>query len=219
MWNCKCGNTCSDESHFCDKCGAKKPEFENIQDCQWFYYDDKKRVGPLSFDQMKEAIATGKISVDSLVWHQGLDEWKKASETSLHTILAMTVPPVLKKHSNDKWIWCLATIPLLVMYFLYSLVPSYEIYSVITNYTLIDLVVFVLNTLFFIFDLKYLIEARHLDKKMYSFILLIIMFVIPMIVPIYLLTRAIKTNKNFAPAIIWCVLYFPFIFYVLVHFK
>ncbi|MBE6871942.1 MAG: DUF4339 domain-containing protein [Ruminococcaceae bacterium] len=195
MWNCKCGNTCSDESHFCDKCGAKKTEFENIQDCQWFYYDDKKRVGPLSFEEMKEAITSGKIFADSLVWHQGLDEWKKASETSLQTFLVMTVPPVSKKLLNDKWIWCLATIPLVIMYILYFLFNIRD-----SSINLIDILVLVLNCLFLTLDTKYLENSGYHMRKW--------LFLGLIFIPLYLFIRPIKTNKNFAPAIVWCILFF-----------
>lgn len=210
MWNCKCGNTCSDESHFCAKCGAKKSEFENIQDCQWFYYDDKNRVGPLSFEEMKEAITSGKIFADSLVWHQGLDEWKKASETSLKQILTISSPAIPLNKISDKKLWMLSLIPGIsfIIYDLFASIASFLLYST----SLFPRVIFepligilLLLSLFLLFvlprillivsDSKYLkLSGYPLPRWAYLGILFI---------PFYIFVRARRSTKNYIPLIFW----------------
>lgn len=50
----------------------------------WFYLDDKSnQQGPIPFHKLKTRIIEGKVKNDSLIWSEGMDEWKKLNEVPL----------------------------------------------------------------------------------------------------------------------------------------
>ena len=42
----------------------------------YYYGKDEEKIGPLSLDELKKV----DIKDDTLVWHEGLKDWVKASE-------------------------------------------------------------------------------------------------------------------------------------------
>lgn len=44
---------------------------------QWFYADQGKSAGPVSEDEFQNLVASGKITPNTLVWHEGMAEWVK----------------------------------------------------------------------------------------------------------------------------------------------
>ena len=49
----------------------------------WFYSENDQAVGPVDVSAIKKLIQDGTINADTIVWREGLTEWKKLSETSL----------------------------------------------------------------------------------------------------------------------------------------
>lgn len=48
---------------------------------QWFYLDKNRlQVGPLPFHQLKKDWDDGAIKLDTLVWSEGMGEWKQVAE-------------------------------------------------------------------------------------------------------------------------------------------
>lgn len=45
---------------------------------QWYYAHDNQQQGPVNEVELKEFIATGKISPTTLVWHEGMENWATA---------------------------------------------------------------------------------------------------------------------------------------------
>ncbi|HSY42529.1 MAG TPA: RDD family protein [Candidatus Acidoferrum sp.] len=46
----------------------------------WFYVEQGKQNGPLSDEQFNEMVANGKITPDTLVWHEGMANWVPCRE-------------------------------------------------------------------------------------------------------------------------------------------
>ena len=59
----------------------------------WFYVIGTTKKGPLSIEQIKKLVGSGKIRSDTLVWREGLSEWTCLSNTEL----ADVAPPPLPK--------------------------------------------------------------------------------------------------------------------------
>ena len=58
---------------------------------KYFYSDGKEKHGPLSLDELKQK----NISNDTLVWFEGLDDWKPAGELEeMKPILELKPPPI-----------------------------------------------------------------------------------------------------------------------------
>jgi uncharacterized RDD family membrane protein YckC len=46
----------------------------------WFYVENGKSVGPIGDDQFRQLFQTGKVGPDTLIWREGMAEWKPARE-------------------------------------------------------------------------------------------------------------------------------------------
>lgn len=57
---------------------------------EWFYLDTtRNQIGPIPFHQLKKAWGEGIINPETLVWSQGLPDWKKVAELpSLRDLLS-----------------------------------------------------------------------------------------------------------------------------------
>jgi membrane protease subunit (stomatin/prohibitin family) len=60
---------------------------------RYFVAVDKEPQGPFDIDKIKTMIQDGSIQRDSLVWTEGMESWKKASDT-LSTLFRSTPPPL-----------------------------------------------------------------------------------------------------------------------------
>ncbi|MDI9641382.1 SPFH domain-containing protein [Kamptonema cortianum] len=62
---------------------------------QWFIAVDGQQHGPYTAEQMKEFSGSGRLSKDSLVWSEGMAEWKKAGDVPEATaFFGVTPPPI-----------------------------------------------------------------------------------------------------------------------------
>jgi uncharacterized membrane protein len=43
---------------------------------QWWYADDNKPVGPISDEEFQALVTAGKIGAQTLVWHEGMENWQ-----------------------------------------------------------------------------------------------------------------------------------------------
>ena len=46
----------------------------------WYYVDEGKQAGPISDEQLDEMFRSGKIKPESLLWREGMADWKSYSE-------------------------------------------------------------------------------------------------------------------------------------------
>ena len=68
---------------------------------QYYYAKNEEKIGPLSLDELKKV----DIKDDTLVWHEGLDDWVKAEDLKeLKSLLKTEAGENLKNESNgNKW--------------------------------------------------------------------------------------------------------------------
>jgi hypothetical protein len=65
----------------------------------YYYAKNEEKIGPLDLDELKKV----DIKYDTLVWHEGLDDWVKANELKELKSLFKTEPVEnLKNESNGK---------------------------------------------------------------------------------------------------------------------
>jgi len=63
---------------------------------EWFYVQDRQKVGPVSKEQIRSLYEQGTISGEDLVWTQGMSEWKPASQVQARfaaPAAAQSAPP------------------------------------------------------------------------------------------------------------------------------
>ena len=71
--------------------GVVPPPVPNIK---YYVAKDGKAVGPFDIETLKNMIPTGEFNPDTLIWKEGMPEWKKANT---ETDLAKLFPPVIPK--------------------------------------------------------------------------------------------------------------------------
>jgi len=65
---------------------------------KYFYSDGKEKHGPLTFDELKQV----NISKETLIWFEGLDEWKLAVDLDdMKPILELQPPPIFTNENNE----------------------------------------------------------------------------------------------------------------------
>ena len=190
----RCGKHVTYEAAFCQSCGSKlETAAQNINsETQWYYlYDDEQR-GPYSEDYIAELIEGKEIDRKTYVWRAGLNEWTMIENTELNHLVQNVIPSLPMSEISDKWLWALATIPIISEALMRQFMPS--IISSLDR----SIILVILNSLFILLDVAYLMK-RHIKLSAWlkTGILL---------VPIYLFGRAAKTNKHYAPGITWCIL-------------
>ncbi|HAG04604.1 MAG TPA: hypothetical protein DCG28_04100 [Lachnospiraceae bacterium] len=152
----------------------------------WYYYLGNVRKGPVSEKQIEDFVRDGVLERDSMVWREGFSEWLKIENTAFMSFIQQR--PAL----SDKWLWTLATVPLLVNFMLLKFIPE-------AGSTPITIIVIVLNTIFFLLDVNYLRE-NGVDAGAWMWLGLVL-------IPVYLFVRASKTTKNWGPGIVYTVLF------------
>jgi hypothetical protein len=60
---------------------------------QYFVALDGKQAGPFGAEALKEQIAAGRLTRDTLVWAEGMAEWTAASDVDAVAKLFGAVPP------------------------------------------------------------------------------------------------------------------------------
>ncbi|MFA6961090.1 MAG: RDD family protein [Opitutaceae bacterium] len=63
---------------------------------QWYYAIDGQRLGPVPHTELEHLVHAGKLSDDSLVWRQGMDQWQTLGELKAvePTLIAAAPPPL-----------------------------------------------------------------------------------------------------------------------------
>jgi hypothetical protein len=77
---------------------------------QWHFAVDGVRKGPISFAQMSSLVASGGVGPRTLVWCEGMDDWKEASQTALMN--SATPPPLNGQYVPNGMVWVLSVLPL-----------------------------------------------------------------------------------------------------------
>ncbi len=61
---------------------------------QWYYVKEGGQVGPVAESEMRELLRTGAVSPAGLVWTEGMEGWRGASE--VQGLTAMAPPPTIQ---------------------------------------------------------------------------------------------------------------------------
>ena len=100
---------------------------------------------------------------------------------------------------SEKWLWALATVPILISIVLgknwYKLMP----YSIAQHTYLLSIIVIVANIVFLTLDVS---EIKKSGKDVGAWI-----WTGLLLVPVYLYVREKNTNRNYAPLIVWGILF------------
>ena len=213
---CKyCGQEIADDSVFCEKCGKnikeaaidnrEKANTSNVDTSKtaaikepsreepntWYYLDGTEMGGPLTSETIRKNITNGIIDFDAKVRCSPSDPWTPLIDSPFADVVIKRTPATVSV--SDKWLWCLAVVPIAAMMLLYYLkaMPN--------ELTLKIVVPFALNVLFIYLDSKELMDKGFYPEEwMWMWIIL---------VPVYIVVREVKTNHNFVPAIISCFLF------------
>lgn len=187
----RCGNEIPDGAKYCTKCGNKvyPSESDNTYD-EWFYISNNVRSGPYQLETMINFVQTGQVTKETLVWKKGMYNWLPASQTELEQALRNTVPPMPKDIVSNKFAWSLATVPILVSWFVEMLGFPFWVITIST---------IALNIIFLMLDSDELNKSGlNVNSWMWMGVVL---------VPAYLFVRASKTNKQYGYAITWCIMF------------
>lgn len=66
---------------------------------KYFYSDGKEKFGPFSFEELKNE----KITKDTLIWFEGLEDWKSAKDISeFEEIFKLIPPPIIPEKMDLK---------------------------------------------------------------------------------------------------------------------
>lgn len=59
---------------------TRADESANQTDTEWFYAKGRNRLGPVTENELRTMLATGRIAGSDLVWNQSLEDWLPASQ-------------------------------------------------------------------------------------------------------------------------------------------
>ncbi len=62
-----------------------------MQDQSWYYAQGGQQKGPVTFDQLRQSVATGQVQPSDLVWTAGMNQWQPAG--TIQNLIAAPPPP------------------------------------------------------------------------------------------------------------------------------
>ena len=68
---------------------------QTSQDVSWWYESDSGKAGPIDLENLSELVQTGAISPETLVWTDGMAEWRRADSLPSIAEIFVHVPPPL----------------------------------------------------------------------------------------------------------------------------
>lgn len=191
MFCSRCGNEIPSEAKYCSKCGVQlnSAEANGVAD-EWFYISNNQRYGSFSKEAMIGFVQDGHISRETLVWKKGMLNWLPAAQTELIHTIKNVAPPLPNDVVSGKYAWSLATVPILISWFVEFIGFPFWVVTIST---------ISLNIVFLMLDSDELNKSGiNVNSWMWMGIVL---------VPAYLFVRASKTNKKYGYAITWCLMF------------
>jgi hypothetical protein len=82
----------------------------------WFYAVAGEKIGPIiNRSKLIELLTSGTIGRDTMVWRQGMDDWKPASQTDMwaYVSAARSPPPLPPTEVDNTLAWLIAFVPLI----------------------------------------------------------------------------------------------------------
>ncbi len=147
----------------------------------WYYSARGQRIGPLDREAVASQIFQGRITHDTLVWREGLPDWRRAAETELAGLLRGTSlgpPRLMGEAVNNGFVWIVAFLPYFVAF-----LPLFFAAFV--------------NAFFCVIDAQQLKKAGHDTKGMG--------IMAALLVPVYLFVRASRLRQSPSYAVVWVI--------------
>jgi len=169
----------------------------STQTTDWYYNLDGQRNGPISDDGIKELLADGTLSRESLVWKVGFDNWVPIAQTTLKMQIATVPPPLPCSVVKNGIVWTLAFFPIwgVILNHFIAKVTETDPNGFWFSFSFVAL-----NTFFCFWDKSNLQEAGH-DTKKFAWSM--------WLVPVYLFKRARALNQSLAYFITWMICFSP----------
>jgi GYF domain 2 len=60
----------------------------------WYYAEQGRAIGPMPLSELKQTLAKIEVSTDILVWHEGLQDWQRASGMPELAAIRKLPPPL-----------------------------------------------------------------------------------------------------------------------------
>lgn len=60
----------------------------------WYYHQNNQKIGPISFEELKELIEKGELSGSSLVWKTGTKDWVSVRDHNDLCVFIQEPPPL-----------------------------------------------------------------------------------------------------------------------------
>lgn len=182
-----CGAENANDSIFCHKCGNKIEPISKTSGIWYYINSNDEKMGPFQKKEIISLIKQRKITSSTLVWSSGMDKWKPASETALHSFVIPTPPPCVAL-IRKRYAYALSIVPLAIY------ILSDGMFSFADD-SFSFIIAFIANVIFLTLD------TSELNKHgIYGLIRKGII-----LVPWYLFSRANKTDKDYSYAIINCI--------------
>jgi len=170
---------------------------QNQANQSWYYAIEGVRSGPISRDELQNKVKSGELARDSVIWSEGMPSWitVNASDFSAY-ILQEGPPPLSVNHTNNNYIWGLATAPLWGTVCQVALTHLWaEIKGGWVFYKEMWWVVVICNILMSVLDYKALKAAGHNIDRLKGWMLAI--------VPVYIYNRDKLLGSDLTRFWIW----------------
>ncbi|MBQ7623947.1 MAG: DUF4339 domain-containing protein [Clostridia bacterium] len=203
----KCGAKINDGSKFCTSCGAELKK-EPLA-AEWFYLSGFDKCGPLTKTEISDKIKRGDVTADAFVWNSGMSEWLPVGKTELNVFLPALPPTYEKKKAGNKFLWLTAlSYPMAsaVVWLLFGIFASEawldteEAFPVITGVSAVAAAI-----CYLIFIARDKVTLYNGGTDVYDRWWANTWLILAVSPAFYLFGRAKCTDKNYAPAIIWCI--------------
>lgn len=67
---------------------------------EWWYSEKSKKIGPVRIEELSKLFQSGKITPNTMVWQEGMPEWKALGDVESLEPLRTTLPPPLPPKSE-----------------------------------------------------------------------------------------------------------------------
>ena len=168
-------------------------ESNSLSPPHWFYAAGGMKIGPINQSEIVALLRDGTIRRDTVVWHDGMFDWKPACETELwENIVRGSPPPLPPSIVDNRLAWMIAAVPVMGAFVIRSVTESSSappsFYLIFAGY-------------FATYSLLSLRDANQIEKSGHSLknIRLAMWF---WFVPVYLYKRAKVLGQS--PNYLWC---------------
>ena len=81
----------------------------------WYYAENGKQIGPVTFQDLKDLALGGKVNSETTVW-DGEGDWKPANKTALFELFSKPTdipPPLTGSNVDNTYAWLVVAVPII----------------------------------------------------------------------------------------------------------